>query len=60
MHSCPDCGMACDCDGEDIWMDSNALGCVHDCDEDEDESWIFDDEVTWYTPHDITLSDRQY
>lgn len=19
MHECPDCGMVCDCDGEDTW-----------------------------------------
>jgi hypothetical protein len=22
MHECPDCGMACDCDGEDTWIDA--------------------------------------
>lgn len=69
MHACPDCGMACDCDGEDTWMDGNALECIHECDEEDDSgwyfdeddgSWIFDDEVTWYAPHNITLSDRRY
>lgn len=21
MHECPECGQACDCDGEDTWFD---------------------------------------
>ena len=47
MHECPDCGQACDCDGEDTWFDwdsDEALNC--ECDhggrdldaEDEDEA----------------------
>ena len=37
MHECPECGQACDCDGDDIWNDYAALFCTHDCDEDEDD-----------------------
>lgn len=39
MHSCPECDQACDCDGEDTWIDSNAEACTHDCGDyfDEDE-----------------------
>jgi hypothetical protein len=32
MHSCPDCGQACDCDGEDTWIDENEETCSHACD----------------------------
>lgn len=37
MHTCPDCGQACYCQG-DIDDHENELEserCVHDCDEDE-------------------------
>lgn len=39
MHECPQCGQACDCDGEDVWHDyPYNLNCTHECeDEDEDE-----------------------
>jgi len=45
MHECPECGQACDCDGEDTWFDwpSPAVEeCVHDCDDDLDDD--YDDE----------------
>lgn len=36
MHSCPDCGQACDCDGEDVWMEDERgmplEECGHECD----------------------------
>ena len=35
MHECPECGQACDCDGEDTW---------HDWDSDEAEECICDHE----------------
>jgi len=28
VHECPDCGEACDCDGEDHWQSSPA-DCLH-------------------------------
>lgn len=60
MHACPDCGMACDCD-DDLWRDwPFTLDCTHECDEEDDDGWIFDDEVIWYAPHNIALSDRLY
>jgi len=48
MHDCPDCGMACDCDGEDLyydWPHPYVMNCLCDCadsdvfeeDEDDDE-----------------------
>lgn len=41
MHDCPECGQACDCDGEDLEQDT-PVDCVHDCEEadldDEDDS----------------------
>ena len=47
MHECPDCGQACDCDGEDTtWFDYPAqevLDCSHDCDDDDDYD-DYDDE----------------
>ena len=33
MHSCPECGQACACDGEDTWFE-NYLSCEHYCDPD--------------------------
>lgn len=41
MHECPDCGQACDCDGEDTWFDE-----VEECDCDcwrDDEGYVEDD-----------------
>lgn len=38
MHECPWCGMACDCDGEDTWLDAPLYcQCCPDGDIDEDE-----------------------
>ena len=37
MHSCPECGQACDCDGEDIELESSEDDCVHECDTEEDD-----------------------
>lgn len=40
MHECPDCGQACDCDGEDTWFDECPDNCECDCwlaDESEDD-----------------------
>ena len=25
MHECPECGFACDCDGEDLWQPAPAI-----------------------------------
>jgi len=38
MHECPNCGQACDCDGEDTWFDdlNTYLSCSHDCEEQDD------------------------
>jgi hypothetical protein len=36
MHECPECGQACDCDGEDVWNDYASLDCEHDCEDEED------------------------
>ena len=31
MHECPICGQACDCDGDDTWMDAPAnCACDHE------------------------------
>lgn len=35
MHECPECGYACDCDGEDTWHD-DVLDCACECWETED------------------------
>lgn len=34
MHDCPDCGQACDCDGDDVWESGSVTddGCQHICD----------------------------
>ncbi len=40
MHTCPDCQMACDCEGEDTWMElSDPSLCMHDCEDDEGDDW---------------------
>jgi len=36
-HECPDCGQACYCDMEDVWLDDYD-DCEHDCEE-EGEDW---------------------
>jgi hypothetical protein len=43
MHDCPDCGSACDCDGEDTWIDAHSDECVHECEpEPDDEAWDYE------------------
>ena len=43
MHDCPDCGAACDCDGEDHMQDA-PWDCTHECEHDEDDKeWDDDD-----------------
>ena len=46
MHECPECGQACDCDGEDIWNDF-FQACDHDCEpmEDEDDCYPPDESL---------------
>lgn len=41
MHECPWCGQACDCDGEDTWVDT--LDCTHLCEEEDEEGFDDDD-----------------
>lgn len=44
MHACPECGMACDCDGEDLWHDwPFNLDCTHECEDEDDEPYLDDD-----------------
>lgn len=40
MHACPRCGMACDCDGDDLYVE-----CWDDCDCQCDEPEFIDDEM---------------
>ena len=48
MHSCPDCGQACYCNGEidDCEIESGADNCIHDCDPfdlaDSEDPWLED------------------
>lgn len=44
MHDCPECGLACDCDGEDLHHDQAPDDCVHDCDPDDVDEFDVDDE----------------
>jgi hypothetical protein len=40
MHECPECGQACDCDGEDTWNDigsSDWMNCSHECEDLDDD-----------------------
>lgn len=39
-HDCPDCGQACYCDGDDVFMDDYPE-CIHECAEEPPDS--FDD-----------------
>jgi hypothetical protein len=46
MHECPECGQACDCDGEDTWNNigsSDWLNCEHEC-EDMDDDYLRPDD----------------
>lgn len=41
MHECPFCGQACDCDGEDTWL--NPPGhCQCECEDDSEDDWEHD------------------
>jgi hypothetical protein len=44
MHDCPNCGMACDCDLEDTWLEAPD-DCCHECEslDDDDYLVIFDE-----------------
>jgi hypothetical protein len=46
MHDCPQCGWACDCDGDDIWNDAAAQECCHVCDDEDhdDDGFPFDED----------------
>lgn len=36
MHECPECGQACDCDGDDTWIGWPAnIDCSHECENDD-------------------------
>ena len=39
MHECPECGQACDCDQEDVWMDDlqTMLHCSYECEQFDDD-----------------------
>lgn len=52
MHECPECGQACDCDGEDTWVSwPYNLDCMHECE-------LFDDDDEYeYIPEDERLQD---
>jgi hypothetical protein len=45
MHNCPECGMACDCDGEDTWIDSRATDCTHECEDNDDYTDGLEDDL---------------
>ena len=45
MHECPNCGYACDCDGEDLWNDAAAGDCECPCDPDEEPIEEADEEA---------------
>jgi hypothetical protein len=55
MHDCPECGQACDCDGEDTYFDDweTYLNCTHVCGPEYDDG--FDDE----DGSDLSLEERQ-
>lgn len=60
MHTCPECGMACDCDGEDTWIDSHAADCTHECEEEEDlGDWPDDDPFLHYGDNRMNTNDYQ-
>lgn len=46
MHECPDCGQACDCDGEDTWYEFDEIEeCSHVCDDECDNDDLFDEDL---------------
>jgi len=55
MHECPECGMACDCDGEDLWRDwPFNLDCRHKCEEEDDDDLYLDDNA-WQKEEELDL-----
>jgi hypothetical protein len=50
MHECPECGQACDCDSDDVWNDEAAVGCRHQCEQDD---------LQWLSPREADLLLRQ-
>lgn len=51
MHECPNCGMACDCDGEDTWLEAPD-NCSCECEEFDDEGYPeYDDDLEDICPH---------
>ena len=46
MHECPDCGQACDCDGDDLWR-SAPTHCLCECGDyiEPDDEWPEYDEI---------------
>lgn len=59
MHSCPECGQACDCDGEDTWLEDAVVdieGCGHQCEEFDDE--VDDSWPDWYVDDSVGFDDE--
>jgi len=48
MHECPECGQACDCDGEDTWIGWPAnIECSHDCEDEWRDESDFDEDYEY-------------
>ena len=57
MHECPDCGQACDCDGEDTWHEwdsEEAENCSCGCEGELDD---FEDDDFYDAGEDDTMKD---
>ena len=62
MHECPECGQACDCDGEDTWNDigsSDWLNCSHECEEYSEEDDLMPDDFEEPVESDLFCSEHQ-
>lgn len=46
MHECPWCGQACDCDGEDTWLNPPE-DCRCPCEEDIELEGEWDEPTDW-------------
>ena len=47
MHSCPNCGQACDCIGDDLWNELEAAHCQCQCEFDDEDYWHKEGQRDW-------------
>lgn len=47
MHECPDCGMVCTCDSDDLWQEPPMVcTCCSGDEPEEDDDWFDPDDTS--------------